>query len=119
MLSVNRIGIDLKPLSSTDIEEAKIEAVAFVREYLRAMLARVPGAHTPDGEAVADARQIAEQDAEFRKSIAGKTVRVVRAVVFEGDGTDVLAQIARSLSVGLHAHGCWIRVSQSPIEIVD
>lgn len=124
MLAVYRIGIERLVLKSKTAEEAQSEALKMISDYLRRMADDVPtGVHTPertpDDEVVARARQAAEQDAEFRKSIAEKQVRVVRAVVFEGDSAAVIAQIARSLSLGLHDRGCRIRISQGPIEILD
>lgn len=67
------------------------------------------------------AEDIAENAQYTRDSLAGKRVRVVRAIVYEGEGAAVLKQLAGSLPVGtkeVRKGTLTITVSQGEIEII-
>jgi hypothetical protein len=54
------------------------------------------------------------------KAIMGQRIRVVRAVVYEGNAAEVMETLARSLPIGAkQCVGYTIRVAQGPIEVVS
>lgn len=55
-------------------------------------------------ELVLEARRILDDSLTSLDQLKGKKVRVIRAVVFEGDPEAVVMQLARSMAPGKHFH---------------
>jgi hypothetical protein len=83
-----------------------------------------------DPKVIDEAIAIAAERAQLRESLKGKRIRVVRAVVYEGDADMVLDNIERSLPIGTrhntyhggtyHGGKQWsISVSQGPIKVLE
>lgn len=63
-----------------------------------------PGASSLTADEIRDrARAMVEQHGLQLEQLRGKRIRVVRAIVYEGDAWLVLEQLARSLPVGTRA----------------
>ena len=76
------------------------------------------------------AKELLGKRKQTLESLKGKRVRVVRAIVFEGDAIEVLAQLQKSLTVGEHCHTVHhpaneksslltITVAQDDMKIID
>lgn len=79
-----------------------------------------------EAELVDEAEGILNADLLLAAASAGKRVRVVRAVVFEGDAAAVLRQIANSSPLGSRvttARGgtgeLTVTIAQGPIQVLD
>ena len=65
-------------------------------------MARFPRVPDTDEDKLAIARALAEQYGEGLDRLRGRRVRIVRAVVYDGDAETVFLQLARSLAPGHH-----------------
>ena len=73
-------------------------------------------------DALTEARALDAERRLFVSGLAGKRIRVLRALVYEGPADKVFRQLGMSLPVGVRefAHGLGtITVNESPVEVID
>jgi hypothetical protein len=68
---------------------------------------------------IAKAADLLGERAELLRELGTKRVRVVRAIVYEGDAATVLEQLTRSLTEGVHNPGRPARSGGLTITIVQ
>ena len=68
---------------------------------------------------------LAVERSQLREKLKGKRIRVLRAVIYEGDAESVFYMLTKSMTVGTHSHvdknfGRYtITIVEGPIKVVE